>query len=210
MCVCVYERPCRPRNSAGHVWMSLIRDTALAWSFPPALFIDLDARAEPVVVAVSSGLRQRRPQPLLRDTKGLRFREIMSVSFWSLAVGVGWCQARLLAVRADMRLFYVGRRTIDGSDSWVVEEDWYAHCQSHLQSLTSMRRASFPYCSTLARPAFCPFCVGNEITRRLDSWIRDRQLGDQLEAHIRVPGFSIVDVESYNDLKTVQEARLVF
>ena len=71
---------------------------------------------------------------------------------------------------------------------WIVEEDWDEHCQSHLQRLTSMRCGSFTYCSTLIRPAFCPFCVGNgklDASRRLSSWIRNRQLGDHLEAHLR-------------------------
>ena len=51
-----------------------------------------------------------------------------------------------------------------------------------------MRCGSFTYCSTLIRPAFCPFCTGNgrlDASRRLSSWIRDRQLGDHLEAHLR-------------------------
>ena len=51
-----------------------------------------------------------------------------------------------------------------------------------------MRCGSFTYCSTLIRPVFCFFCVGNgrlDASRRFSSWIRDRQLGDHLEAHLR-------------------------
>ena len=87
---------------------------------------------------------------------------------------------------------------------WIVEEDWNEHCQFHLQRLTSMRCGSFTNCSTLIRPAFYPFCVGNnrlDASRRLSSWIRDRQLRDHLEAHLREtswPGrcpFPLCDLE---------------
>ncbi len=49
--------------------------------------------------------------------------------------------------------------------SSFVEEEWDKHWQMHLKSITSKRCVSITYCYTLVRPAFCPFCMGDN---RLD------------------------------------------
>ena len=44
---------------------------------------------------------------------------------------------------------------------WVVEEKWNEHCQSHIDFISSKRWESLTYWHTLIRPAFYPFCIGN-------------------------------------------------
>lgn len=44
------------------------------------------------------------------------------------------------------------------------------------------------YCSTLLRPGFCPFCVGDktlDASCRLESWTRENQLRSHIESHLR-------------------------
>ncbi|KAN0085537.1 hypothetical protein V8E54_002004 [Elaphomyces granulatus] len=57
----------------------------------------------------------------------------------------------------------------------------------HLSLIASKRCGLTIYCNTIIRPAYCPFCL-NEATpsasSRLQSWSRDRDLWDHLEAHI--------------------------
>ena len=71
---------------------------------------------------------------------------------------------------------------------WIVEKNWNKYCQSYLQYLTSMQCNSFIYCSTLIQSTFCSFCISNnklDTLRKLNSWIRNHQLGNHLEAHLR-------------------------
>ena len=44
------------------------------------------------------------------------------------------------------------------------------------------------YCGTLIRPAFCPFCLGDEnaeASRRWSTWTRDNKLQEHLEGHLQ-------------------------
>lgn len=72
---------------------------------------------------------------------------------------------------------------------WFVEEEWDRHCQTHLESIISKRCASITYCNTLFRPAFCPFCLGdNRIPARSRwiSWTREAKLWQHLKAHLEM------------------------
>jgi hypothetical protein len=69
---------------------------------------------------------------------------------------------------------------------WVVGDGWEEHCQFHLAHITSKVCGIVTYIHTLVRPAFCPFCLGNEAfpaARRLESWTRDRQLWGHMNDH---------------------------
>ena len=71
--------------------------------------------------------------------------------------------------------------------SWSVEEEWDKHCQTHLKSITSKRCASITYCHTLVRPAFCPFCIGDDrldASSRWNSWTREAKLWGHLQSHL--------------------------
>lgn len=73
--------------------------------------------------------------------------------------------------------------------AWFVEEEWDNHCQTHLKSVTSKRCASITYCHTLIRPAFCPFCMGDNVldaSSRLNSWTREAKLKSHLQSHLDV------------------------
>ena len=70
---------------------------------------------------------------------------------------------------------------------WFVEEEWDRHCLTHLESITSKRCASITYCNTLFRPAFCPFCLGDDqlpASSRWNSWTREAKLWSHLGAHL--------------------------
>ena len=70
---------------------------------------------------------------------------------------------------------------------WFVEEEWNQHCRTHLGSLTSKRCASITYCNTLFRPAFCPFCMGDDqlpASSRWTSWTREAKLWSHLGTHL--------------------------
>ncbi len=59
----------------------------------------------------------------------------------------------------------------------------------HVTSLTSKRCATITYCHTLVRPAFCPFCLGNQgepASRRWESWTREAKLWAHLWTHLDV------------------------
>jgi hypothetical protein len=63
--------------------------------------------------------------------------------------------------------------------NWVVgDEEWEDHCQSHLSAMTSKRCGTITYCHTLVRPAYCPYCLGEDLpaSKRMESWTRDRKL----------------------------------
>lgn len=71
--------------------------------------------------------------------------------------------------------------------SSFVEEEWDEHCQMHLKSITSKRCASITYCHTLVRPAFCPFCMGDnrlDAASRWNSWTRETKLWSHLQSHL--------------------------
>ena len=70
---------------------------------------------------------------------------------------------------------------------WFVEEEWGQHCQTHLQSITSKRCGSITHCHTLFRPAFCPYCMGDNrlpASSRWTSWTREAKLWSHLELHL--------------------------
>jgi hypothetical protein len=72
--------------------------------------------------------------------------------------------------------------------SWITEEKWNEHCQSHIDSLSSKRCGSITYCSTLLRPALCPFCIGNkklDASIRLETWTRENQLRKHIGTHLK-------------------------
>lgn len=59
----------------------------------------------------------------------------------------------------------------------------------HIKSITSKRCASITYCNTLLRPAFCPFCLGDNqpaasASARWNFWTREAQLRDHLRRHL--------------------------
>ena len=57
----------------------------------------------------------------------------------------------------------------------------------HLGSLTSKRCASITYCNSLFRPAFCPFCMGDDqlpASSRWNSWTREAKLWSHLGTHL--------------------------
>jgi hypothetical protein len=71
---------------------------------------------------------------------------------------------------------------------WVVGNDWGAHCSLHLPELSSKRCGAVLYCHTLARPAYCPFCLGNQqlvSSKRMQSWARDHQAVTHVALHMR-------------------------
>ena len=71
--------------------------------------------------------------------------------------------------------------------AWFVKEEWIIHCRQHLDSISSRRCGSITYCHSLVRPAYCPFCLGNETLsadKRLQAWTRDADLMPHLEEHI--------------------------
>ena len=78
---------------------------------------------------------------------------------------------------------------------WFVEEEWNKHCQTHLNSITSKRCASITYCHTLVRPAFCPFCIGdNQLSpsSRYTSWTREAKLRSHLQSHLEASRWPLV------------------
>ena len=59
----------------------------------------------------------------------------------------------------------------------------------HLVSINSKRCGIITYCYTLLRPAFCPFCLGDNrpttpATERWKSWTREHQLQNHLQSHL--------------------------
>ncbi len=57
----------------------------------------------------------------------------------------------------------------------------------HLKSITSKRCGSITHCHTLFRPAFCPFCMGDNrlhVSSRWTSWTREAKLWSHLESHL--------------------------
>ena len=57
----------------------------------------------------------------------------------------------------------------------------------YLDSITSKYCATITYCYTLFRPAFCPFCLGNDslsAPARWTSWVRDAQLQAHIKNHL--------------------------
>ncbi|KAI9767334.1 MAG: hypothetical protein M1840_005743 [Geoglossum simile] len=71
--------------------------------------------------------------------------------------------------------------------AWFVKEEWDIHFTRHLNPVSSKRCGSITYCHTLIRPAYCPFCLGNETLsaeKRLQAWTRDSDLMVHLEKHI--------------------------
>jgi hypothetical protein len=69
---------------------------------------------------------------------------------------------------------------------WFTEEKWDEHCQSHLSSIISKRCATITYCNTLFRPAFCPFCLGDEtllVSKRWTSFAKDANHRSHLEQY---------------------------
>lgn len=70
---------------------------------------------------------------------------------------------------------------------WRIESSWDAHCQAHLSHITSKRCGVMNYCHTMVRPAFCPFCIGNEslpASIRLVSFARDMTPVQHLQPHM--------------------------
>ena len=54
-------------------------------------------------------------------------------------------------------------------------------------SINSKRCASITYCHTLVRPAFCPFCIGDNrlsASSRWSSWTREAKLWSHLQSHL--------------------------
>lgn len=46
---------------------------------------------------------------------------------------------------------------------WVVgTKECNEHCQMHVDDLGSKRCGTMTYCYTLVRPAYCPFCLGDQ------------------------------------------------
>ena len=71
---------------------------------------------------------------------------------------------------------------------WLIEEDWDEHCQFHFASVSFKICSIIVHCSTLVRPAFCPFCMGDNTlsaSLRWSSWIRQEKLWRHLESHIK-------------------------
>lgn len=67
---------------------------------------------------------------------------------------------------------------------WYVEgPQWDDHCQQHLSRLSSKNCASITYRSTLIKPAFCPDCLGTDMSPslRMKSWDRDADVVAHLE-----------------------------
>lgn len=72
--------------------------------------------------------------------------------------------------------------------AWVIGDDWGPRCISHLSELSSKRCGAVLYCHTLARPAYCPFCLGNQqlaSSRRMQSWSRDHQAVRHVARHLQ-------------------------
>ena len=45
---------------------------------------------------------------------------------------------------------------------WVIGETWNDYCQWYLRLMKSKRCGSITSCYTLVRPAYCPFCLGDQ------------------------------------------------
>ena len=70
--------------------------------------------------------------------------------------------------------------------SWIEYEDWNAHCETHLED-TWTHCGVFSHHNTVLRPAFCPFCIGNEelqASNRIQTWHRDRAMKKHLQDHL--------------------------
>ena len=96
---------------------------------------------------------------------------------------------------------------------WFVEEQWNQHCQWHLESITSKRCASITHCSTLVRPAFCPFCLGDQklpAQRRLASWTREAKLWSHLGPHLQVARWPLTCPHPLCDLQLNDERLFLF
>lgn len=74
---------------------------------------------------------------------------------------------------------------------WFSKNAWDTHCQTHLDSIKSKCCEVITYCSTLVRPALCPFCLGDNrpgvsASERWKTWNRENQLRDHLrEVHLK-------------------------
>jgi hypothetical protein len=71
--------------------------------------------------------------------------------------------------------------------TWVVGDEWEPHCRLHLSELDSKRCGTVVYCYTLVRPAYCPFCLGDDSLaspQRMISWTRDHQLWKHVSSHM--------------------------
>ena len=78
---------------------------------------------------------------------------------------------------------------------WFVEEEWDKHCETHLKSITSKRCASITYCHTLVRPAYCPFCIGDNrlaASSRWISWTREAKLWRHLQSHLEASHWPLI------------------
>jgi hypothetical protein len=72
--------------------------------------------------------------------------------------------------------------------AWVAGAEWEPHCQLHLSELVSKRCGISVRCHTLVRPAYCPFCLGDNSlapTQRIISWTRDHDLWKHVHCHIK-------------------------
>jgi hypothetical protein len=72
--------------------------------------------------------------------------------------------------------------------AWVAGAEWEPHCRLHLSELASKRCGVSVYCHTLVRPAYCPFCLGDDSlapTQRIISWTRDHELWKHVHCHIK-------------------------
>ena len=70
----------------------------------------------------------------------------------------------------------------------MIGNDWDPHCSLHLPELSSKRCGAVLYCHTLGRPAYCPFCLGNQqlvSSKRMQSWARDHQAVTHVALHLQ-------------------------
>lgn len=91
-------------------------------------------------------------------------------------------------ITSDVQYCYVCYTWVTGRDAW--EE----HCASHLQSWAVLVCGTLTYYKTTIRPAFCPFCLGDEslnAAERLVTFCRDATLRRHLDtihvAKLRYP-----------------------
>lgn len=96
---------------------------------------------------------------------------------------------------------------------WFVEEEWDEHYRMHLEPLASKRCASITYCNTLFRPAFCPFCVGDDklpASSRWSSWTREAKLWSHLRTHLGVSHWPLNCPHPSCSLKLQDESSFLF